>query len=192
VTDTSNSDFELWKEIQKDNRLALNTLFARYYQHLCSFANTYLKRPQEAEEVVLDVFFILWKQRQSITIHSNFKSYLFIAVKNASLAAIRKRQPLFSDVEDILFTTNLLDINDPEKIMTLKEVQRELEDAIDQLPPRCKQIFFMSRNEALSYREIAEILNVAEKTVENQIVKALALIRHHLQQTDIVQRIQIT
>jgi RNA polymerase sigma-70 factor, ECF subfamily len=192
VTDTSNSDFELWKEIQKDNRLALNTLFARYYQQLCSFANTYLKRPQEAEEVVLDVFFILWKQRQSITIHSNFKSYLFIAVKNASLAAIRKRQPLFSDVEDILFTTNLLDINDPEKIMTLKEVQRELEDAIDQLPPRCKQIFLMSRNEALSYREIAEILNVAEKTVENQIVKALALIRHHLQQTDIVRRIQIT
>ena len=76
-----NQDLELWKEIRKENRLALNTLFAKYYQHLCTFANTYLKHTQEAEEVVLDVFFNIWKQRHSLIITSSVKAYLFISTK---------------------------------------------------------------------------------------------------------------
>lgn len=183
--ETLNQDLELWKGIQKENRLALNTLFAKYYQHLCTFSNTYLKHTQEAEEVVLDVFFNIWKQRHSLTITSSVKAYLFISTKNASLAAIRKRQPLFANTEDILFSTNLLDRNDPEILMITRELQQQIEMAIDRLPARCKQIFLMSRTEALSYREIAEILNIAEKTVENQIIKALALIRTHLKRGEV-------
>ncbi|MBX2896849.1 MAG: RNA polymerase sigma-70 factor [Cyclobacteriaceae bacterium] len=185
-------DLELWKEIRKDNRLALNTLFAKYYQHLCVFANTYLKNPQEAEETVLEVFFNIWKQRESVVIHSNVKAYLFISTKNASLATIRRRQPLFSNTEEILFSTNLLDGNDPENILITRELQLQIETAIDQLPPRCKQIFLMSRMESLSYREIAEILNVAEKTVENQIIKSLALIREYLRHNDSIEKIPLT
>jgi len=168
---------ELILRIKQDDRLALNTLFALHYQNLCLFANTYLRNPEESEEVVSDVFLNFWRSRHTIRIERSIKSYLYTSVKNGALSMIKKRQPLFEDVEDILFNTNLLDSVDPEQLMTLMELQNQLDRAIETLPPRCKQIFIMSRMEALSYHEISEILGVSEKTVENHIVKALQLIR---------------
>ncbi len=170
-------EHELVSRIKHDDRLALNTLFALHYQKLCLFANTYLRNTEESEEVVSDVFLNFWRSRHTIRIDRSLKSYLYTSVKNGALAMIKKRQPLFEDVEDILFNTNLLDSVDPEQLMTLKELQNQLDQAIETLPPRCKQIFIMSRMEALSYYEISEILGISEKTVENQIVKALQLIR---------------
>jgi len=168
---------ELITRIRRDDRLALNTLLALHYQNLCLFANTYLRNPEESEEVVSDVFLNFWRFRHTIRIDRSLKSYLYTSVKNGALSMIKKRQPLFEDVEDILFYTNLLDSVDPEQLMTLMELQNQLDRAIETLPPRCKQIFIMSRMEALSYYEISEILGISEKTVENQIVKALHLIR---------------
>lgn len=174
---TRDTDQLLFNRIKKDDRLALNTLFADYYQKLCFFANTYLRNPEESEEVVADVFLTIWKNRRQLTIEKNLKSYLYVSVRHASLTAIKKRQPLFEDVEDILFTTNLLDPSDPEQLLTYKELQHQLDVAIESLPPRCKQIFLMSRMESLTYREISEILGLAEKTIENQLVKALGILR---------------
>jgi len=179
-TETNDTDQTLFSRIQKDDRLALNTLFANYYQKLCFFANTYLRNSEEAEEVVADVFFTLWKNRHQLTIERNFKSYLYVSVRHASLAVIRKGQPLFDDIEAILFTTNLMDVNDPEQVLSHKELQHQLDLAIEKLPPRCKQIFVMSRMEGLSYREISGILDVAEKTIENQLVKALRILRESM------------
>lgn len=167
----------LFFRIQQDDRLALNTLFANYYRKLCLFANTYLRNPEESEEVVADVFFTLWRNRHQLTVERNFKSYLYVSVRHAALAVIKKRQPIFEDIEDILFSTNLLDSTDPEKLFTQQEFQRLVNKAIEGLPPRCKQIFIMSRTEGMSYKEISKILDVAEKTVENQLVKALRLLR---------------
>ena len=174
---TNDTDQLLFNRIKEDDRLALNTLFANYYQRLCFFANTYLRNPEESEEVVADVFLTIWKNRHHLTIEKNLKSYLYVSVRHASLAAIKKRQPLFEDVEDILFTTNLLDLHDPEQVLSYKELQYQLDAAIESLPPRCKQIFLMSRMESLTYREISEILGLAEKTIENQLVKALSVLR---------------
>jgi RNA polymerase sigma-70 factor, ECF subfamily len=178
--ETNDNDQTLFSRIKKDDRLALNTLFAHYYQKLCFFANTYLRNPEESEEVVADVFLTIWKNRHQLVIEKSFKSYLYVSVRHASLAAIKKRQPVFEDVEDILFNTNLLDTNDPEKILTHKEFQHQLTVAIESLPCRCKQIFLMSRMEGLPYKEISEILGIAEKTIENQLVKALRILRGSL------------
>ncbi len=179
-SDTTNSDQALFSRIKKDDRLALNTLFAHYYQKLCFFANTYLRNSEESEEVVADVFLTIWKNRHQLVIEKSFTSYLYVSVRHASLAAIKKRQPVFEDVEDILFNTNLLDTNDPEKILTHKELQHQLDVVIESLPSRCKQIFLMSRMEGLPYKEISEILGIAEKTIENQLVKALRILRGSL------------
>ncbi len=176
----NDNDQTLFILIGKNDRLALNTLFAHYYQKLCFFANTYLRNPEESEEVVADVFLTIWKNRHQLVIEKSLKSYLYVSVRHASLATIKKRQPLFEDIEDILFSTNLLDPNDPEKILTHKELQHQLDVAIESLPSRCKQIFLMSRMEGLSYKEISEILGIAEKTIENQLVKALRILRGYL------------
>ncbi len=173
-------DLFLFTLIQQGDRLALNTLFARYYHNLCVFANTYLRNAEEAEEAVSDVFVTIWKTRKELKIDRNLKSYLYISVKNAALSTIRKRQPVFANVEDFLFETNLLDTHDPQQLLELMELESLLEKAIATLPPRCQQIFLMSRMESLSYKEISIIIGVAEKTVENQIVKALNLIRDYV------------
>ncbi len=174
---TDDNDQNLFKRIQKDDRFALNLLFTQYYQRLCFFANTFLRSTEEAEEVVADVFLTIWKNRKHLSVEKNFKAYLYVSVRHASLAMLKKRQPLFEDVEDILFSTNLLDDNDPGRILEHKELQHQLSVAIESLPSRCKQIFLMSRMEALTYREISEVLGIAEKTVENQLVKALSILR---------------
>lgn len=175
-----NTDIILFKRIQQDDRLALNTLFANYYQKLCSFANTYLRNHLEAEEVVADVFVTIWKQRYELDIQKNLRSYLYTSVRNKSLALLKKSQPLFEDIEDLLYNLNWVDPDDPEQSIHLGELHYQINTAIENLPTRCRQVFKMSRIDELTYREISEILNISEKTVENHLVKALSHVRETL------------
>ena len=173
-------DIILFNRISNDDRLALNTLFSNYYKKLCTFASTYLHNEEEAEEIVADVFYHLWKNRHSLQIEKNVKSYLYVAVKHAALAALKKRRPEFDDMEEVMLLTNLPDTASSENGLDYLELQQYVERAIDRLPMRCRQIFIMNRFDGLRYKEIGEILDISEKTVENQIVKALSIIRASL------------
>lgn len=176
------SDIILFRQIQANDRLALNTLFAQYYEKLCRFANTYLRQPPEAEEIVADVFVYLWKNRHQLSIEKNLKSYLYISVRHAALAALKRQQPLYEDIDDILLETDFADVATPEQTLVHKELQQHIDLAIGALPHRCKQVFMMSRFDDLTYREIAEILNISENTVENHLVRALGHLRKALKQ----------
>ncbi len=176
------SDIILFRQIQANDRLALNTLFAQHYEKLCRFANTYLRQPPEAEEIVADVFVYLWKNRHQLSIEKNLKSYLYISVRHAALAALKKQQPLYEDIDDILLETDFADVATPEQTLVHKELQQHIDLAIGALPHRCKQVFMMSRFDDLTYREIAEILNISENTVENHLVRALGHLRKALKQ----------
>jgi RNA polymerase sigma-70 factor, ECF subfamily len=173
----ADSSASIFKRIQQDDRLALNTLFAQYYQKLCTFAYTFVKNSEEAEEIVADVFVTIWKNRHTLTIQTNLKAYLYTSVKNACLAFIKKRYPVLQNIEEVLLDTALFDVNTPLQALELNEFDEYLHREIDKLPARCKQIFLMSRMEQLSYREIGEVLGIVEKTVENQLVKALSILR---------------
>lgn len=176
------SDIILFKQIQANDRLALNTLFAQYYEKLCRFANTYLRQAAEAEEVVADVFVYLWKNRHQLTIEKNLKSYLYISVRHAALAVLRKQQPLYEDIDDVLQGTDFTDVATPEQALMHKELQQHIGLAIGALPHRCKQVFMMSRFDDLTYWEIGEILDISENTVENHLVRALSHLRKALKQ----------
>lgn len=176
------SDIILFRQIQANDRLALNTLFAQHYEKLCRFANTYLRQPPEAEEIVADVFVYLWKNRHQLSIEKNLKSYLYISVRHAALAALKRQQPLYEDIDDILLETDFADVATPEQTLVHKELQQHIDLAIGALPHRCKQVFMMSRFDDLTYREIAEILNISENTVENHLVRALGHLRKALKQ----------
>jgi RNA polymerase sigma-70 factor (ECF subfamily) len=180
--DPERSDIILFKQIQANDRLALNTLFTQYYDKLCRFANTYLRHAAEAEEVVADVFVYLWKNRHQLTIEKNLNAYLYIAVKHAALAVLKKQQPLYEDIDDILLQTDFADSTTPEQSLVHKELQQHIDLAIGALPHRCKQVFMMSRFDNLTYREISKILDISENTVENHLVKALSHLRKALRQ----------
>jgi RNA polymerase sigma-70 factor (ECF subfamily) len=168
-------DIRLFNSIKGDDRLALNTLFANYYSRLCAFANRFLENKEEAEEVVADVFCTLWQKRKQLSIDRNVKMYLYISVKHAAFAAIKKRAPFADSLEAT--EESLTECSTPENIFVFKELENHFEFAVNNLPARCKQVFLLKWKDDLSYHEIGEILAISEKTVENHLVNAMLKIK---------------
>jgi RNA polymerase sigma-70 factor, ECF subfamily len=170
-------DSLLFNKIKDDDRFALNTLFATYYQKLCTFAFTYLHDRQEAEEIVSDVFVNLWKARHRLSIEKDIQSYLYISVKHACFESLNKQHPELESDSDVIDLLDVIDTSISVNELEYQELRHELEHAVSLLPARCQQIFIMSRFDGLKYREISAILGISEKTVENQLVKALHVVR---------------
>lgn len=178
VIDATN-DIALFQKIRENNRPALNTLFTTYYTSLCGFAFSYLKNQEEAEECVADVFYNLWKNRHQIQVDRSLKAYLYISVKHAAFAHLRGKKIVFNEIDEVIESI-ATDSVTPDHALDYQELEQKVSRAIDTLPERCRAIFMMSRYDGLKYKEIGEILHISEKTVENQLVKALTILRRHL------------
>lgn len=167
------TDIVLFQRIRHDDRLALNTLFETYYQQLCRFACSCSLTPEQAEEVVSDVFFVLWKNRERLDIHSNVRGYLYRCVRNAALEVFRQTRP------EVALTAqhDIQDVTMPDSDLEYRELDAQIEKAIDSLPERCRQVFVMNRFDSFTYKEIAFALGLSEKTVEHHMVKALDIMR---------------
>lgn len=172
-------DTTLFNSVKRDDRLALDALFTRYYSRLCSFAHTYVQNRHDAEEIVADVFINVWKARHTITITTSLRAYLYISVKHGVFAKLKKDQPDVLSIDDVLLDIRT-ETSDPLDVIVYQELENHFETIIDNLPPRCRQIFVMKWFDGLKYKEIGEILGVAEKTVENQVVKAFDVVRKSL------------
>lgn len=149
-------------------------LFETYYNPLCNFAYRMLKDRDKAEDVVQDVFLQIWEKRSRITIDSSLQSYLFQATRNKVIEWIRKEKLFLEYEQSERIKEELADVDqEAEKFMRLEK----LYTFIRQLPPKCQEVFILSKVNGLTYREIAEDLNISVKTVENQIGRALHLLR---------------
>lgn len=153
-------------------------LFNTHYSNLCAYANNFLKDVDASEEVVQEVLFKLWTNKDTIIITTSIQSYLFRAVRNASLNVlkhvnIREDYKLHHEYE-------MQNEQSSEDEMIVSELEQKIREAIDQLPVERKKVFIMSRYEGLKYKEIAEKLNISVSTVENQMVKALKYLRNEL------------
>jgi RNA polymerase sigma-70 factor (ECF subfamily) len=170
------TDKDLLERIQQDDKKALEILFKTYYSPLCRFAKTILKNAEQAEDVVQEVFLKIWDKRNSIEPNPSFKAYLYMAVRNHSLNLLKlneRKYWLDDEMEnDAIFSNNEVQAN-----LEAKELNQRINEAIESLPEKCKLTFKLSRFENLSYKEIAEAMNLSVKTVENQMGKALALLR---------------
>ncbi len=157
----------------------LETVFRKFRPGLFAFANSLVNNADDAEEIVHDVFLSYWNGGlfREIQEDNALKSYLFTSVRNRSLNHIRKSKVDYSDLPD---DDVYLD-SDPTIVETiaLKEVQDKLNFLIDKLPSKCRQVFIMSRTYELSHKEIAELLDITPKTVENQISIALKFLRKY-------------
>lgn len=166
-------DRHLFYEIGKDNRLAFNTLFVKYFEPLCRFAIRYVHTSEDAEEIVSDVFLTIWKNARRTDITSSLKSYLYACVRHGAMAFINKKglgtfmiTPGF-DVED------RIEEDDNQQLI-------ELQSAIEELPPRCREVLHLCRYAGLKQREAAQVLGLSEKTIEHHLARAMELLRHHL------------
>ncbi|TRZ45717.1 RNA polymerase sigma factor [Robertkochia solimangrovi] len=162
----------LIEQIKGDDQRALERLFRKYYFPLCQFAASFVKRTDLAEEIVADVFFKIWEGRHSLEIQYNFKSYLFIAIKNQSLKAMRTNNITF---EEIGFSEIQLqsDHHSGELSIQYRETEKHIERIIEELPPQRRLIFTLNRLEGFKYKEIAEILQISVHTVQKQMMEAI-------------------
>ena len=168
------ADHSIFQEIQEDKREALNRLFTQYFDSLCHFANSYLHDAMLSEEVVSDVFFNLWVRRKTLTINGSIKPYLFKATRNQAISYLRRPAFAHEPLEEDIRQDRALE---PDALLIHQEEQRHWQNLVDHLPTRCKLVFTLHREEDFTYREIAELLNLSEKTVENQMGKALKTLR---------------
>lgn len=165
---------ELLELFQQDSRKAIDLLFVRDYEYLCRIAYRVLKDTNRSEDIVQDVFFELWKKRETIKIKTSIKAYLRRAVINKTLNFIRDQKIRMDDDSSLQFLDNKENI---QLDMEASEMQGRIENALNDLPPKCKMVFMLSRYEQLSYQEIADKLEISTKTVENHISKALKRLR---------------
>jgi RNA polymerase sigma-70 factor (ECF subfamily) len=164
--------------LQRENETAfMEAVFRRYYTPLGRTVNRMVNDQQATEDIVQDVFLKIWNNRKDLSFTFSIKSYLYRAAINAALNYLEKNkrtvgleteyypEPTAEGVEDQLH---------------FQEVESRVQEAIETLPPACKTIFVLSRYEEMSYREIADSLQISVKTVENQMGKALRQMRQYL------------
>lgn len=169
------------KTIQSEciNRTDFEALFNVHYSRLCAYAYNFLKEQEGSEEVTQEVFFKLWINRHNIRIESSMESYLYRAVRNASLnlikhISIREKYKEYNQ-QEIEYSEHLE--SDP---VNASELELKIRNSIDRLPEQRRKIFILSRYEQLKYKEIAAKLGISVKTVENQMGKALQFLRKEL------------
>lgn len=168
---------DIFSLIKQGDESAFEQMFREHYQALCAFANSYLLDLDNAEEIVQNVFYKIWERRETLEINTSIKSYLFSSVRNACLNEL-KHDKVKQEHEGFVKATQSEGKEDG--LLEQKELGYEINEAIESLPERCKEVFKLNRLEGLKYREVAELLNISEKTVEHQMGKALKVLREKL------------
>jgi len=169
---------ELFDRIKKSDEKAFEMLFHKYYGHLCLFATKIIKDDASAEEIVQDLFVKLWEKREQLSIETSLKNYLFRSVKNLCLNYIQHNKTKIVHAQSVLseMESNFSDDNNYPEI----DLAFKIEESINSLPGKRREIFRLSRQEGLKYHEIAEKLNISIKTVETQMSLAIKTLRDKL------------
>ncbi|WP_222101987.1 RNA polymerase sigma-70 factor [Fluviicola chungangensis] len=152
-------------------------VFRDYYKPLVRYGNTFLKDSDEAEDVVQQVFVSLWEKRTEWEVHTSIRAVLYKAVQNACLNKLKHLKVRHAYAEDLKAATIPGEVSDPVQVNELNE---RIQQALESMPEQCGRIFKMSRFEQLRYQEIADQLGLSVKTVENQMGKALKIVREEL------------
>ena len=156
-----------------NDQLAYKELFTGFYPSLIQFVSGIIKSHQSAEEIVSDLFMKLWEKRESLEEISNLRVYCFVSARHLSINQLEKqKRHRHTDIEN--YKSRLVNPSpDPEECMISAEMLRRIHDVVEELPPRCKLSFKLVKEYGFKYREAAEILQVSEKTIENQLAIAL-------------------
>jgi len=158
---------------------AFEMLFRTYYQPLCKYAFTFVQDRDEAEEIVQSTFLNIWEKRESLSIHTGIKPYLYAMVRNACLNVL-KHEKIKQQHATMEMAVAERSVESVARTIMASELETKIYRAMDQLPEQCRLIFKLSRFEELKYAEIAQQLHISIKTVENQMGKALRIMREQL------------
>lgn len=168
----------LISELNSQNKVVFDFIFNYYYSGLCAYARRWVAAPEVAEDLVQDFFVKLWIDSPNLNITSSLRSYLFTAVKNRSVNYLKHAR-----VKEQYGAQTMWEARDQEHAgweFSEPELMEMIEKGLEKLPPRCREIFVMSRFEGQDNAKIAENLGIAKRTVELQISNALRALRVEL------------
>lgn len=158
---------------------AFEQLFKTHFKALHAYANVILKDEDDAEEIVQNMFLKFWEKRDLLNVQTSLKAYLYKCVYHDSLNFL-KHQHIKTKYQDFAIHTMNAEHPPASSKVEMTELENSIGLALNELPEQCRTIFQMSRFEELKYREIADRLGLSVKTIENQMGKALRILRLEL------------
>jgi RNA polymerase sigma-70 factor, ECF subfamily len=165
--------------IKQDDRTVFNTIFLKYHAVLCRISFRVVNDVDVAKDAVQEVFIKLWRNRKELTINSSLEAYLKRAVLNTSLNYIESRKKFIS-LSDVAAAPHYAAENTVEQQQSSDELSLHIDKAVNNLPIRTKAVFTLIRFEEMSYKEVANSLDISLKAVEKEMMKALKLLREEL------------
>lgn len=172
------TDSELLGQLRNGSEDAYDAIFRAYYPRLVRFAEAMLGERAPAEELAQDVMLELWRRRQTITVDTSLQGYLFRAARNRTLNYIRHEKVIQRGAA--FAAHDMVSAPTGDRELVQDEIDAALAHALDTLPPRCREVFELSRVQGLKYAEIASTLGISIKTVEAQMGKALRILREQM------------
>lgn len=169
---------ELFIQLKKGDKIAFEAIFNIYYASLCIYANRMLNDDEKAEEIVQNLFVNLWSKRKNLDVESSLKYYLFRSVRNQCLNQLQHLKIREKYAQKVIENQEI-EIHDHDYFIEV-DLAKKIQESIESLPEKRRQIFKLSREEGLKYKEIAEKLNLSVKTVEAQMGLALKQLREKL------------
>lgn len=172
---------EIMSSISKyDDQSAFKKFFDIYYPKLLNYAHYILESRQDADEVVSGLFVKMWDQRKKLPDIKNLDAYLYTSTKNLSYNYLRDNKEFFLKTLEVNECKFIPSLENPEKQYLDMELKEKILEAMEELPPRCKLIFRMVREDGLKYAEVATLLELSVKTVEVQMGRAFSKMRAEL------------
>jgi RNA polymerase sigma-70 factor (ECF subfamily) len=171
------NDLLEFKKIKDGDVKAFERVFRQYYTPLIRYAFSITGQKEAAEEIIQDIFYILWKDRGTLQILQSFHSYLYKSVRNRSIQYMQSLSLHEQHYENFLKQEDLAVEPSPDELLEYKELENILAQTIRKLPERRRQIFNMHRLNGIKYRDIAESLSISVKTVEAEMTKAYRTLR---------------
>lgn len=166
--------------LKKGDMAAFDAIYEQYSKRLYAFVFRYLKQEADTEEIVQEVFLKLWESRKKIDVYASFDSFLFTIAYNNTITLLRKKVNEKKYLEHLI---NRQQFNNADALIDeihFREINRQVKLLIDELTPRQKEIFLLSREEGLTHAEIAEKLHISVNTVKNHLVAALAFLKSNI------------
>lgn len=163
----------LIEKISEGDSVAFEKIYKLYFRKCYSIALYFVKSGTAAEDIISEVFLSLWQRRFTLKEIKNWESFLFISVRNHSLTYLSKQKQMrFIPYDPMSITIQCEDLS-PTDVLLKNEFEHILQQALDELPEKSRLIYYMIREEKLSYKQISEALNISERTVNSHMTTAV-------------------
>ncbi|MGV3559297.1 RNA polymerase sigma-70 factor [Larkinella arboricola] len=176
---SSNSEAGWLARLREGDESAFTAIYRQYWSSMYAVTYNHVRDRATAEELVQDLFANLWIKRADLSIHTSLRGYLFTAIRNQIYDYLDK-QTVRQRVHSQLYHTKQEAVYNTEELVSFNELSNNLSMAVERLPATARKVFFLSRYQFLSTREIAQRLNLSPKTVEYHLSQALRLLRGQL------------